>query len=77
MARPISAGWSTQQPFEAARLAVVGARLSLQGDDPVPGTGGLEIQRRRGTQRLQWSEIDKAVWTGAAASPGSRSTAGS
>jgi hypothetical protein len=26
---------------------------------------GLEIQRRRGTQRLQWSDINQAVWTGA------------
>jgi hypothetical protein len=26
---------------------------------------GLEIQRRRGTQRLQWSEVDRATWTSA------------
>jgi hypothetical protein len=25
---------------------------------------GLEIQRRRGSQRLQWADIDQVIWSG-------------
>jgi hypothetical protein len=63
-----SIGLAVDRNWPMAVLMFAGGIFTVQLARWLPGVlrldeSSLEIQRRNGTQRLQWADLDRAIWT--------------